>query len=148
MKSYSYSNVWNFSIEPVLNITLISNTTDFGELSNNEENDTTDDSPQPFIVRNNGNYEVNISVNASQLWNSVGLGTEYYRFKVGIYNGITSFDYDNSQTTWENFTSQPKEVIRNLNYKSSNNTAEIEIYVKVPNNEGAGSRSSVVEVGT
>jgi len=141
-----FSDVWNFSIEPVLNITLISNATEFGTIGNNQENDTTDDSPEPFVVRNYGNYEVNISINASPLWQSVDLGTEYFKFKAGIYNGILSFNYSNSQTDWAYFTQEPQSIIKDLNYKYGNNSARIDIYVKVPSQEGAGYRSSIIEV--
>ncbi|MEM2121732.1 MAG: fibronectin type III domain-containing protein, partial [Candidatus Woesearchaeota archaeon] len=141
-----FSDVWNFSIEPVLNITLISNATDFGTISNNQENDTTDDVPEPFVVRNYGNYEVNISVNATPLWQSVSLGTEYFKFKAGIYQGVLSFDYENSQTDWAYFTQEPQSIIKRLNYKYGNNSARIDIYIKVPAQEGAGYRSSIIEV--
>ena len=144
----NYSDVWNFSIEPYLSITLIANATTFGDMSVDEENDTTNNAPQPFIVRNEGNYPVNISVNASALWNSVSLGTEYYKFKAGVYNSITSFDTSSSQASWANFTSSSQSVIKELNYKSGNNTAEIEIYVKVPHQEGSGTRSSTIRVST
>ncbi|MGC9032073.1 MAG: hypothetical protein ACP5H9_01540, partial [Candidatus Woesearchaeota archaeon] len=141
-----FSDVWNFSIEPILNITLISNATEFYTLSNNQENDTTDDNPEPFVVRNYGNYEVNISINATPLWQSVGLGTEYFKFKAGIYQGVLSFDYESSQVDWAYFAQEPQSIIRNLNYKFGNNSARIDIYVKVPAQEGAGYRSSIIEV--
>ena len=49
-----WSEIWNFTIEPVILLELTTDTVDFGNLAITQENDT-DIGPAPFVVQNNGN---------------------------------------------------------------------------------------------
>jgi len=143
----NWSDVWNFSIEPYRDIELYVSSVDFGTISPNTTNDTTDNNPQPIKIRNNGNIPVNISINTTALWNSVALDTSYYQFKIGnISTEYYSFDWRNSKTTWQNMSATSSIAIVDLGYLDSADEARIEINVTAPNAEPPGSKNSTIYV--
>jgi len=143
----NWSDVWNFSIEPYRDIELYVSSVDFGTISPNTTNDTTDNNPQPIKIRNNGNIPVNISINGTALWNSVALDTSYYQFKIGnISTEYYSFDWRNSKTIWQNMSATSSIAIVDLGYLDSADEARIEINVTAPNAEPPGSKNSTIYV--
>lgn len=140
------SNSSNFTIKSIVDIELIVNSTDFTEMSNGENNDTTDNSPTPLVAENLGNVIVNVSINASNLFESVAMNTVYYRFAAGE-NESGSYTGACSQTTFANMenTSQPR-IFCELLYEDTNDDGEIELNVTVPDNEGSGVKSSVIQL--
>lgn len=142
------SEIFNFSIQPWVSINLTTSGISFGSMNNGETNDTTDDSPPPFVLVNDGNTVadlVNISANAS-LWSageSVGLGTEYLQLKADNVSGEEgAFNYSDSMIDWFNASSNNESIIKQLNYSDSLDSAEVDIKVTVPNNETAGQRNT------
>ncbi|MCX6709774.1 MAG: hypothetical protein NTV63_02350, partial [Candidatus Woesearchaeota archaeon] len=143
----NYSDIWNFSIEPYREVDLYISNTSFGGLSMGETNDTTDDIPSPLKIRNTGNIMVNVSINATNLWTSVGNGTANYRFKAdNVTTEVGSFDWVNSQTSWYNLNTGLISAIRNLNYSDTMDEAEIDVYVLVPITESPGLKNSTITV--
>ncbi|MBU0535653.1 MAG: hypothetical protein KKE20_01710, partial [Nanoarchaeota archaeon] len=104
----------------------------------------------PFIVRNDGNIQADIvKIGANDtLWISQGLGTSYFQFKAN--NRTTepgSFDWLNSITTWTDMPyvlTKNESAIIGLNYTDTNDTAEIDIRIKVPADEPPGPKSSMI----
>jgi len=146
-----WSDRWNFTIEPVLILTLVQDEVSFGLMELNETKDT-DTGYLPMTVRNDGNIIANItwlSANHS-LWQSVGSNTDYFQFKID--NATTeaySFDWSASQTSWVNVTlisEQNSTAVAYLNYSDSNDEAEIDIRVTVPPFEPPGNRSTLIYV--
>ena len=140
------SVIFDFNITSQAILELIINTTDFGEMANNENNDTTDDSPTPLVARNIGNVLLNVTINATALFDSVAMNTVYYQFKADE-NETDSYDGDCSQNaTFANMSTSPKNIFCNLSYEDVNDEGEIELNITIPSNEGGGAKSSTMKV--
>ncbi|MBI5804076.1 right-handed parallel beta-helix repeat-containing protein, partial [Candidatus Pacearchaeota archaeon] len=137
----------NISIQALVDVILQRSSVDFGGIGILGTNDTTDDSPLPFLIENSGNSFVNISINSSNLWNSAGNPSRYYQFKV---DNNTAENYSFSQLlSVTTFTNMPpltpsQLAIALLNYTDATDSAEIDINVSVPPSEGSGVKSSTV----
>lgn len=127
-------------------ISLPTNTVDFGSMNNGESNETGDDVPLPFTVQNDGTVDVNVTINASDLWDGTGAQNPsvYYRFTANTSSEGTCFDTGESITTYTNMPSSATLAIAFLNYTNSCDLAEVEINVTVPSDESAGAKSSTV----
>jgi hypothetical protein len=112
----------------------------------NPINDTDNNNPAPFVIENRGNAVTNISVNATQLWNTQPTASSYYQFKADNASGYSgAFRWVSSITSWFNFPFTGSVVaIDSLNYTANRNRAEIDIRVELPLNEDPGSKNSVI----
>ncbi|MEM4268388.1 MAG: hypothetical protein QXK37_06190, partial [Candidatus Woesearchaeota archaeon] len=144
-----WSETWNFSILST-SIILINNTVNFSAMQINEEDNTTDNDPSPFLIENNGNVHVNITVYALEpLWVSAlaPLGTHYFQFKADNSSESDSFEWNTSQTSWAYINgttyASASHAVSRLNY-TANDTAEIDILIIVPPDEPPGNKSAVV----
>ncbi|RMF55629.1 hypothetical protein D6745_01380 [Candidatus Woesearchaeota archaeon] len=141
------SETWNFTILST-SIIMVNGSVNFSNMQLLEYDNTSDDNPPPFVVENNGNVLVNVTVYAqSSLWDTVGLNTTYFMAKADNHTAeLGSFRYDLSQTTYtpiQNVTYKER-YISYLNYSDSNDLAELDIAVQVPDAEPAGNKSSVL----
>jgi len=117
----------------------------FGGIGILGTNDTTDDSPLPFKIQNDGNAFVNVTINASDLWNIISNPSQYYQFKIDNISGEeNSFNWQASSTLFTNMPNNTLMSIADLNYTDATDSAEIDINISVPPNEGSGVRSSTV----
>jgi hypothetical protein len=143
------STTFSFNITSVANLELIINTTSFGTMSPNANNDTTDDSPTPLVARSTGNVFINVSVNATALFASAsaGMNTRYYQFKADL-NESNSFTTGCSQySSFANMSLSAKTIFCNMSYEDANDEGEIELNITIPADEPAGTKSSNIEVG-
>ena len=86
----------------MITISLPNNTISFGSLEWNATNDTIDDNPLPFLLQNDGNCMLNVSINATDLWTSVSNPTDYFKYKIDNKSGEDgSFDWVQSKTSWQ-----------------------------------------------
>ena len=144
-----WSNVSNFTLVKSVVISLPTNNVDFGLMSLSQQDDTTDNSPSPILVRNDGNYIadlLNISANQS-LWNSSlgGLGTSYMQIKAAnVSTEPNSFNFSASLTDWANLTLYNQSIIKQLNYQDANDEAEIEVNLNVPADEPPGAKRTYI----
>lgn len=125
-------------------ISLPTSTVDFGEMTNLQTNDTTDNNPPPFRIQNDGNTKVNVTINATDLFTSDPNPTANYRFYAASSTEGTCFDTGSSTTSWTNMPVSATDFLAYLNYTDSCDLAEIEIDVTVPSTESAGAKSSTV----
>jgi hypothetical protein len=142
----NWSAIWNFTIDST-SIILVNGTVNFTTLEPLQSDNTTDDSPTPFLVENQGNVFVNVSVySQGSLWKTAPLGTDKFRFKAGNSSELDSFDWALSKTSWTNMPNITNMVvaISRLNYNNSNDTAELEIFVEVPLDEPPGTKNATV----
>ena len=139
------SAIFSFRITSIQDLELLINQTSFGLMKNDENDDTTDDNPTPFVVRNKGNVLLNVNINATALFTSVSMNTNYYQFRADE-NESGSYDTSCSQTTFTNMNTLPKIVFCNLSYEDSHDEGEIELSITVPHDEGAGNKSSIIKV--
>ena len=127
-------------------IALVNDTISFGSISQGGSDDTTDNSPYPFVLQNDGNCFSNVSINATSLWNTVSNPTSYFRYKVdNKTNEEGSFQWSDSQTDWSNVPGSTQEVaIVRINWNDDTDSAEVDLLVEVPTDEGSGNRESTL----
>jgi hypothetical protein len=142
-----WSSIFNFSITPYVNINLTQNLSDFGNMGPLQSNTTINNSPPPFVVQSNSNVLVNVTVSATPLFSTSGLGNKSFEFKANTsYMGNSSFNFQNSTTVWTPMGSTAQLVIAQLNYPPFNNTAGIDLNVTVPQAEPPGQKISTITV--
>jgi hypothetical protein len=137
-------------IASVITISLPTDTVDFGTVQNNEVKNTTTFNPWPFVLRNEGTVDINVTINASQLWYGTGAtGTStYYRFNAtvnetgSVYN--TTEDVDLRSITNMPIGANPTWVANCTKYTNANDEIRVHIFITVPDDEPAGSKSSTV----
>jgi parallel beta-helix repeat protein len=146
------------NVSSLIDIHVINENVSFGIIEPNGINDTLDNSPFPFVVENTGNSFVNISLNFTELWDSVLFGGLFYRFKIDRstitdldgqnLNEPNSFNYGASRTSWQNIGPYPdpslENVIVDLNYSDASDLAEVDLYIRAPAGEGGGKKESTV----
>ncbi len=138
------SELWNFTVNSLVTISATTSSISFGSLGPGVTDNTTDDSPAPFVIQNDGNSLVNISVNASQLFDQTALDNDPYQFKIDNSTETGSFNWLTSVINWLNMPSAAVVAIDSLKYEDATDTAEVDILVTVPTDELAGSKSSTV----
>jgi hypothetical protein len=140
----NWSDSWNFSIEPYVVITIVNNSVDLGSLTLGETKNTTQGTPGPFVLQNDGNVQADL-INASSeqsLWTSVGLGTIYYQMKSRASSEVNSFNLTSSITSWTNVGSSNVSLIKQLNYSDAADSAYVDVQVTVPGDEPPGAKQS------
>ena len=140
------STIFNFTVKSVVGLELVVNATSFGAMANNQNDDTTDNNPNPLVARNTGNVLLNVSLNATSLFTSIALNTHYYQFKAGE-NKSDSYVIGCSQhASFNNMSSSPKTIFCNMSYENISDQAALHLNITIPPAEGAGVKSSVIEV--
>jgi len=138
------------NITAVVDISLNVSTVNFANQSffynpNNQTNQTTH-SPDPFIIQNDGNALINVSLSSSNLWLTIANPNQYYRFKANNNtweNG--SFDWGRSITAFTNMPFTDTDFLVELNYTNeSMDSAAIDIYIEGPDDEPSGARNATV----
>ncbi|MBU3913734.1 MAG: hypothetical protein KKE50_06605, partial [Nanoarchaeota archaeon] len=130
------------NITSYVSISLLTDSVNFGITNMSEEKNTTQDNPAPMIINNAGNVLVNVSVNATELWESESQPTERFIGKIRSYFGNASW----ANTTWFRIPSLTGAVsiIDRLQYKDTNDSVKFDISVKVPDAEPPGNKSSTI----
>ncbi len=132
-----YSDVWNVTIASLKSIKLIVNQTNFKVLKPGESNDTTDDSPPPMRVQNNGNVAFNVTILANEsLFRNAPLNRKNFQVKTAEYE-VGAYDAAKSRTTWLNLTDTAQNLIAGLEWNASKDEAKVDIRVEVPLGEPA-----------
>lgn len=142
-----WSEVWILHVDSVVSINLSVSAIDFGIMQFNESNDTDDNLPPSFILENDGNARVNVTINATDLWNSTANPSDYFLFKIDNTSEVYSFNQTASSILWTQVpaSTSPLEAIIGFNWQEENDSAEIDVNVTVPGIiEGAGSRTSTI----
>ena len=142
-----WTKLRNLSLQAYLSISLPNSSVNFSSIGYQDWNDTSDNSPWPLSVQNDGNAFVNVSLSASNLWNTAINPTAYYQFKADNVSGENgSFRWSLSPSTYTNVTADGEPVIclAELNWTDTRDWAEIDLNVTVPNNEGSGPRNSII----
>ena len=140
----AWSDERNFSISTTVSITMVSSDIYLGSLLRGNSSNT-DDGPSPFEIENDGNVLINVSINATKLWDTEPDSSLYYQFKADASSESDSFSWLGSLTNWTNvpFTGYVV-AVNNLEYEEASDTAEIDINVTVPINEDYGIKNSTI----
>jgi hypothetical protein len=140
----AWATASNFTIPSRAGITFIVNNTDFGALSRNATEDTTDDSPLPFTVENTGNVYLNVTMRAlDPLFNSSGLGNDTFQYKA---REAVAGAYTAAQESWYNVSASHTYLFSNLDYNDSRDSAYIDIGIDLPFEEEAGAKGSTLQL--
>ncbi|MEM5797212.1 MAG: hypothetical protein QXD72_00055 [Candidatus Aenigmatarchaeota archaeon] len=135
-------------IASLATISLPTDTVNFGSVQNNEVKNTTSLDPYPFVVRNEGTVDINITINASQLWYGTGAtGTStYYRFQSAENESGSVPSSLDLVTSWTDIpiAESPIKFATRLNYTDTNDSLKGHLYLLVPSDEPAGSKSSIL----
>lgn len=140
----SWTNVRHLNISAEIGISLANSSVDFGSLVPGEIENSSDDSPSPFVVSNDGNVVVNISLNSSSLWNSETGTSSFYQFKADNVSGEEgAFDWLLSIVDWFDMPINGLVVaVGELNYSDGTDSAEVDIRLEVPNDEDPSAKSA------
>lgn len=141
----SWSSEWLFNISSEVSIIMLIDEIYFGNMVVGESN-STEEGLVPFKLENNGTVFLNISVNASPLWNSETSDSEYYQFKAdNVSEEENSFNWAESKTSWFNMPLTAFVVaVNELNYSDNSDSAEVDINITVPSGESPGMKSSSI----
>ncbi|MFH1585758.1 MAG: LamG-like jellyroll fold domain-containing protein [archaeon] len=145
----AWTTARKINVSALVTAVLVNDTMNFGTMNLGDSDNTTDGTPSPFVLRNDGNCLTNVTINASSLWTSVALNTSYYQFKVDNNSGEEgAFNWLLSQITWSNLTETNQIVFVELNWSDATDSAEVEILVEVPSSELAAIKSSTIYFGS
>ena len=81
-----------------LEITLVTNSVNFGNVTAGSSKNTTTNDPLPFLLRNDGSVKVNVTIarhpNSTALFNGTGAGdnTTSFQFVNGLITGLMSLE--------------------------------------------------------
>ncbi|MCK5630142.1 MAG: hypothetical protein KAI26_05975, partial [Nanoarchaeota archaeon] len=138
-----WSDTWQYYTEGTIALSFIQQNVSFGIMDLGAINDTSDNLPLPFIIRNDGDVFADITINASAaLWVAQPLGTKYFQFKAADRNEPGSFNTSGSPTTWNNISLNIALAIKQLDYNNVHDTAVIDILMEVPTDEPAGAKTA------
>lgn len=141
----AWSSPWNFTIASVMGLSFDVNNTNFGALARNATENTTDNTPPPFVVSNTGNVPLNVTLKAlDPLFSTSGLGNDSFQYKARVYEAGA---FSSGQTSWANISATPTPLFTNLDYVDAHDAAYIDILVRLPYNEPAGVKSSTLMIG-
>jgi hypothetical protein len=137
------------TVATTVSISLPISSIDFGSMNLGSSDNTTDGSPAPFVIQNDGSVAVNVTVNATQLWSGSGAtGTSsYYQFlsAENESGSVTDPNVDlvSSWTDMPIATTAVK-VVDRLGFTDTADAVNVHIKVTVPSDEPAGVKSSTV----
>ncbi|HLC58562.1 MAG TPA: hypothetical protein VJI68_01760, partial [Candidatus Nanoarchaeia archaeon] len=142
------SETRTFLIESLVQLTLPTNKVNFGTMINDQSDNTTDDSPLPLTVENDGNTIINVSLtqDVGNLWLTSPSPTAYFMFKISNKTGEEgAFNWSGSHTnTFSNVPIANNISIHLLNWTNATDIVEVDLNVTVPTNEGGGNRTASI----
>lgn len=153
VQAFDWQNESGWAMPRTINLTVLvalsltTDNVDFGTLGLGETDNTEDDNPPPFVIRNDGNavIEVNITELGISLWNSTATPNDLYQYKTDNVTGEEgSFNGTRSAITYTNMPKDNLTVLAGFNHSDLQDSAEVEINVTVPLDEPPGQKTSTV----
>jgi hypothetical protein len=138
-----WSAIWNFTVQPYIALAITNASMEFSNMFFGESDDTTDQDPGPFKLRNDGNTEANVTMWGTQIWEQASLDTEYYQYKARELEA-DAYNASKSQTAFTNVTAGNSTLLCLFNYTDSKDEAYVDIKLTVPLYESPGYKSSSV----
>ena len=133
-------------------IRLIVQIVDFDTIAHGEYNDTTDYSPHPFVLENNGTDKINVSMwqeNGALLWSDYGTQAcpECFQYNVTKNDSCTyvaATDWSDIVNESGGWTPTDGNLVQNLSQGTGTKTIDIQLNISVPSDEPAGSKSATM----
>ncbi|MDD5253635.1 MAG: hypothetical protein PHG05_00845 [Candidatus Nanoarchaeia archaeon] len=146
-QSGEWSDNRTFMIPSQVILSLPTSSTNFGTLNVGDTEDTSDNNPEPLVIRNDGNVltDVNISLGegSTGLWSSKSSPSDYFKYKIDNKTGEEySFNEATSQLAWQQVPLSNETAITQLNYTDTTDEAEIDFSVEVPLDEPSGDKTA------
>ena len=136
------------NVSAVVAISLPVNVVDFGTLFQGATDNTTDSSPPPLIVQNDGGVDVNVSASGTPLFSGSGGGdnTASYQFKARENPSEPgSFNTGASVTSFVNVSTTPITIfITDLEFAASSDTSLVDLLINIPFDESLGEKNSTL----
>jgi hypothetical protein len=141
----TYSSVNNFTVQSYLAINIYNSTVQFGSVAPGTHKNTSPESGiTPFAAENNGNIIMNITINATPYFTTVGFPTNNYRFRI-MEDEVSSFNLTLSNITLINMPSASTSPhVVNLNWQDAYDNFIADIAIDVPASEPPGLKTSTL----
>jgi len=144
------TDVFNFSITPTISISTLISTVEFGPLTAGISNYTMtiDGSPLPFVIRNDGNYRANLTIESTNLFPAGNLNpTLFFMFNSSLNE--TGSVWNTATDLINPFTrvaasGSPVKFATNLNWTDINDEIRGHLNITIPVNESAGGKSAEI----
>jgi len=134
----NWSGQFNFTIASVVSIKLNNNNTNFGALAPGQSKDTEAGGVAPFVLENNGNVFVNVTLLGNNSpYSTVALNTSAFQYKARA-NESGAFPAASAQTTYTPVNSTYGNLVKQFNYTDISDDAIIDINITVPPTEPPG----------
>jgi len=142
----SWSSVRHLNVTAEVDVNLSVDDISFGSLGLGDIENTSDNSPGPFVLDNDGNVVINVSINSSQLWNTQSSDSSYYQFKVDNVTGEEgAFSWLLSIVSWFDMPITGEVIaVGELNYSDGDDSVETDIRLEVPSGEAPGVKSATI----
>lgn len=141
-----WSELFNFSIEPVIWIEPVVDEINFGEVVIRETYNTLNESYPAFEYENYGNSKSDLyNITAEDLWLTEELNTSYFQAKAN-YTGILPYNESTTKIDWFNISNgnYTSSLIYEFDYHPYSNKTLIDVQITVPEREEPGNRSSTL----
>jgi|FLOH01.1.fsa_nt_gi hypothetical protein len=141
------SSTWNFTIQSYEAISLTTSSIDFGNVESGLTVETENDA-DPFIIENVGNININLTIKVNQsLWSAVALNTENFLFRVDE-DEAGAYNVETSTTTWTNMTLSNQDLIKEFDFHTAYDSAQIDINLTADLKESPGAKTTGVIITT
>ncbi len=146
-----YSGTTNITVVRLAAIDILVSLVDFHNMVQDSSNDTSNYSPHPFVIQNNGTTFVNITIYSEDLWPSAKPNpTMWYRYNASDDNA-TNTAQSTIQLGWVSpWTDMPASAPSNpnlatcINNSPNANTINVHINISVPTLAAAGTHTATV----
>jgi hypothetical protein len=150
----SFSSTFNFTVPSTIIVSLITQNASFGNLYNDDSNDTLNNNPPAIEVRNDGNIYIDLKIYATDpMWDSVTLNTSYFMFMAGnstSESGSHNGSAPETATAWKYINgtevTASEYVAGGLNWSNVSDQVEIELNITVPHTEHSGVKNATLVI--
>ena len=143
------SGVAKVNVSPAVAISLPVDTVDFGNKFPGDKDNTTDNSPLPLTIQNDGSTFVNVSIardpGSTPLFAGTGGGDNSltFQYKYADSSEPGSFNTTASNTTFgpvPGTTAHDDSLVR-LNFTDATDLVEVELLIDIPSDEAPGGKN-------
>ncbi len=136
----------NFTVDSLISFSLPTSTIEWGSQAPNQEITTADGTPAPMRGENTGNILLNVSINATQLFNGTALNNSAYQFMIRE-NLTSSYNLTLSAGNWTNMSKRLHSVVHvvRLNWQNVNDDFLFDLNLTIPSDERAGTKTSIID---
>ena len=137
----------NLSVQSLIETSMLVNFVNLGELNISDQENTSDNNPAPLVLSNDGNSEINVSINFTDIFSTESNPSAFYKYVIRN-TSAGCFVTSQTQTTWANSPAITTHAINRMNftsgYQSGCSNTSIDVHVEVPSDEPPGNKTSTV----